>query len=149
MKPFKTRMHSNRMRTIRCSGRLGGVCLPRGVSAQGVCLPWGSICPGGWGVCLEGGGCLPGRCLPERCVCSGGCLSGGVHLPLWGDFLTRLRKHYLSAISFADGNYQQEATAMHEVHGFSAITSKTGRWLSLQHTRPLGITQKSICWNEL
>ena len=40
---FKTRMHSSRMRTVRCSDRLGGGqpggCLPRGVSAQeGVCL---------------------------------------------------------------------------------------------------------------
>ena len=42
-------MHSSRMRTIRCSGRLRGVCLgrclPRGVSAWG-CLPRG-VCPGG------------------------------------------------------------------------------------------------------
>ena len=35
-------MHSSRMRTVRCSGRRGG--LPGGVSA--------------WG------GCLPGRCTP-------------------------------------------------------------------------------------
>ena len=35
----KTRMHSSRMRTVRCSSRLlGGVC-PGGLSAQGGCLP--------------------------------------------------------------------------------------------------------------
>ena len=48
------------MRTVRCSGRVGGgggECLPSGVSArwgsaeEGVCL--GGACPGG---CLPGGG---------------------------------------------------------------------------------------------
>ena len=34
---FRTRKHSSRMRTIRCSGRRGGVC-PGGVSAQGACV---------------------------------------------------------------------------------------------------------------
>ena len=52
----KTRMHSSRMRTVRCSGRLGGVCL-------------GGVCPGlcvslEWGVCPEGGVFLEG-CLPR------------------------------------------------------------------------------------
>ena len=45
---LKTRMHSSRMRTICCSGRLGGggVCLGV-VSAKG-CLPGGGgVCPGG------------------------------------------------------------------------------------------------------
>ena len=43
-----TRMYSSRMRTVCCSGRLPGVCLPRwgvfvrGVSAQGV----KGVCPG-------------------------------------------------------------------------------------------------------
>ena len=51
----KTRMHSSRMRIVRCCSRLlgGGVvvrCLPGGVSAQGRCLP------GGEGICL--GGCV-------------------------------------------------------------------------------------------
>ena len=41
---LRTRMHSSRMRTVRCSGHLGG----RG------------------SVCLEG--CLPGGCLPGRGV---------------------------------------------------------------------------------
>ena len=86
---FQTRMHSSRMRTVRCSSRLpGGVsaggclpgaCLPggvcqgvsaKGMSAQvGVCpggLPKGvstrgDVCPGG--VCSRG--CLPGGCLPD------------------------------------------------------------------------------------
>ena len=53
---FITRMHSSRMRTVRCSGRLGegGVCLGR--------------------VYLGGG--LPGRCLPRGCL-PGGCLPWG------------------------------------------------------------------------
>ena len=64
---INTRMHSSRMRTAGCSGRLpgGGVC------------PQGDVCPGGciWpavsvqGVCLARRGCLP----RER-----GCLPGGV-----------------------------------------------------------------------
>ena len=47
-----TRMHSSRMRTARCSGRLpkeGGVCpgwcLPRGGEGEGV--GHGGVCPGG------------------------------------------------------------------------------------------------------
>ena len=40
-----TRMHSSRMRTVRCSGRLRGDC--PGVSAQGRCLPGGMSA---WGV---------------------------------------------------------------------------------------------------
>ena len=45
----ETRMHSSRMRTVRCSGRMGeGVyargCLPRGgMSAYKGCLPWGRL----------------------------------------------------------------------------------------------------------
>ena len=75
----KTRMHSSRVRTVRCSNRLleGG-----GLSAQAECLPRGSVClPRG---CLPRG-CLPrsvypaGVCLPARAgvclVCPGG---GGV-----------------------------------------------------------------------
>ena len=52
----KTRMHSSRIRTVRCSG-CRGACLPGGVSAQGlsaqVCLPRGCIptCTG-WEVCI-------------------------------------------------------------------------------------------------
>ena len=41
---FTTRMHSSRMRTVRCSDRL------REVPVQGG-LPYGGVCPGG-GVCL-------------------------------------------------------------------------------------------------
>ena len=71
-----TRMHSSRMRTIRCSGHRGegGVC-PDGRAAV-----WG-VCPGGCAQCPGGvcpGGCLPRGCLPRGCVCPGGCLPGGV-----------------------------------------------------------------------
>ena len=38
------RMHSSRMRTVRCSGRRGRGCLPRGVSAKGD-LPRGGCLP--------------------------------------------------------------------------------------------------------
>ena len=58
----KTRMHSSRMRTVRCSGRL---------------LGQGGVCPGrvsAWGGCLLGGGCLPDGCTPP--------------FPLWTKFLT-------------------------------------------------------------
>ena len=48
----QTRMHSSRMRTVHCSSRLLGGCLP-----GGVCLGGGGVCPGGclprgWGVSL-------------------------------------------------------------------------------------------------
>ena len=65
-----TRMHSSRMRTVRCSGRLlGGVCL-------------GGVCPRGF--CL-----LPGGVSSQEDVCPGGCLPSvwGVYTssPLWTD----------------------------------------------------------------
>ena len=81
-------MHSSRMRTVRCSGRLGrGVgCLPRGCLPKGVlgvsvegCLPkgvcLGDVCAGWWG------------CLPRGCLCKlvglgvstqGVCLEGSL-----------------------------------------------------------------------
>ena len=80
-------MHSSRMRTVRCSGRLMG----GGVFAQGVCVcPLGDVCPGG--VCPGGGECLPRRwrVSAQEGVCLEGlpkwgwCMSvcpGGVHLP--------------------------------------------------------------------
>ena len=79
------------MRTIYCSGRLGGVCqggclprrvcLPRDVSALKECLPRGSVCPGGvsaqgvseQGVCLPRGMSAQGECLPRVYVCPGVC----------------------------------------------------------------------------
>ena len=78
-----TRMHSTRIRTVQCSGRLmggggvgadvglGGVCLGVGVSACGVSAQWGGGLPGG--VCTGDGG-LPGvyaqeGCLPGEGVC--------------------------------------------------------------------------------
>ena len=42
-------MHSSRMRTVRCSVRLGGGGLPRGWVLEGVSAQWG-VSPGG--VCL-------------------------------------------------------------------------------------------------
>ena len=59
-----TRMHSSRMRTVRCSSRLlggGGLSACHGVCPGGcrVCLPEGGL-PAGEG------GCLP-RGLPARC----------------------------------------------------------------------------------
>ena len=81
---WKTRKHSSRMRTVRCSGRLLGVSLPRG----GL-LPRRGLCPG------------------KGCVCSGGYIPACTEAdtPLWTEWLTdRCKKHYLSATSFADGN---------------------------------------------
>ena len=50
-KKSQTRMHSSRMRTVRCSDRQGGGCLPGGVCLGGVCqgVLLGDL-PGGWGV---------------------------------------------------------------------------------------------------
>ena len=63
---ISTRMHSSRMRSIRCSSRLLEGC---------VCLP-GGVCPEGGGLFACQGGCLPAR--------EGVCLPGGVYLPGWG-----------------------------------------------------------------
>ena len=85
-----TRMHSNRMRTVCCSGHWGDVwpggclvwlgCLPRGVSAQGISV-WGDVCPGS---SVQGGVFHPalgdGVSAPVH---------AGIHtLPLWTEFLT-------------------------------------------------------------
>ena len=80
-----TRMHSSRMRTVRCNGRLrrgvsawrcayggvclGGVCLVGGYLPRGVSAWWGYL-PGG---CLLGGGgataiCSVQECIPVGCV---------------------------------------------------------------------------------
>ena len=73
IKTIQTRMHSSRMRTVRCSGRfIGGVCL-------------GNVFPGGY---LPRMGCLTrrGSLFRSRGVCQGGeggCLrrSGREYLP--------------------------------------------------------------------
>ena len=70
----QTRMHPSRMRTIRCSGRLG-------VSALGGVWP--------------GVGCLSREYLP-RGVSAWGCS------PV--DKILDTRSHYLSATTVADGN---------------------------------------------
>ena len=66
-----TRMHSSRMRTVRCSGHLDGGgwlpakrCLLQWPSRGGVCLPRKMSAPGG---CLPEGGCLPRGCLCRGC----------------------------------------------------------------------------------
>ena len=66
-----TRMHSNRMRTVRFSGRRGRV------SAQGgdVCPGWG--CLSRMGVSDRGKGCLSRGCLPKEVSAKGGCLPWG------------------------------------------------------------------------
>ena len=92
----ETRKDSNRMRTVRCSGRRGGGgalptglstwgCLPRGstwgVSIWGVCACMGCLLGGVNRMTAQWGGCLPRGCLPEGVsaedVCPGGCLPGG------------------------------------------------------------------------
>ena len=85
----KTRMHYSRMRTVCCSGHLGveGMgCLPGGCLLGSVCP--GSVCPAakGQGICPAAWGCTP--------------------LPVDRLLDTRLWKHYLSATTVADGNYQ-------------------------------------------
>ena len=78
-------MHSSRMRTVRCSGCLGG-CLPK----KGICL--------GGGVCLEGVVSVRGGVCLGGGVCPGGCT------PPMDRFLdTRLGKHFLSATTVAGG----------------------------------------------
>ena len=73
----KTRMHSSRMRTVRCSSRLLG----GGSGPGGVCLPGGSACQGG----LPVRGCLPAmECMPAM-----GCLPRGwvgVGVSTWREF---------------------------------------------------------------
>ena len=84
-----TRMHSSRMRTVRCSGRQGCVCIP-------ACTVQGGVCPG----CVsDKGGVLGG-------VSHHALGQGGVTPPPVDRILdTRLWKHYLSATIVADGNY--------------------------------------------
>ena len=112
-----TRMHSSRIRTIRCSGH-GGRVSAQGVSAQGGCLHRGCL-PGGvchGGVCpgvsareVSARGYLAGGVYPGS-VCPAGSVSqytlgrrGGVcpvhawiHLPVDRILDIRLWKHYLS-----------------------------------------------------
>ena len=81
-------------------------CIPVGCVTSNAVAVWGGVCPGGCmpgGVCLGGvsaGGVYWGDVCPEGCQPR----SGGVHLPPINRILdTHLRKHYLSATSFADG----------------------------------------------
>ena len=59
-------------------------------------------------------GCLPGGCLSRGGVSAWvGCLPGGV--PIVNRILdTRLWKHYLSATSFAGGNYIERICKRYE-----------------------------------
>ena len=124
-------MHSSRMRTIRCSGRQGRV-FPGGVCPGGVCP--GGLCPvgclPGWGVSAQrvsdhGGVSAQWVCLPGG-ICPGGLsapVNAGIQHPSLVDRIleTHLRKHYLSATSFADGKY------LHNFH------TKYGSWLVHTH----------------
>ena len=62
---FKTRMHSSRMYTVRCSGRRGG-CIP-------ACTGWGCVYPS-----MHWAGVCPGGCPPQ-------CMLG--YTPLVGRIL--------------------------------------------------------------
>ena len=91
---YLTRMHSSRMRTIRCSDRLRvgsvypnmhwtGVCVSQHALGRGVCVRGGGLvypvggCPGG--VCVQGvcmcvsQGCVFWGVCPGACVCPGEC----------------------------------------------------------------------------
>ena len=90
---YLTRMHSSRMRTIRCSDswRGGGVypsmhwtgvCVSQHALGRGVCIP---ACTGqgraGVGVCIP-------ACTGQGCVCPGGLVcpvGGGVSREVQGD----------------------------------------------------------------
>ena len=63
-----TRMHSTRMRTVRCSGCLAS----RGVFTQGVSTLQGVFTLQG----VSAGGCLPRGCLPIGVACPGGICLG-------------------------------------------------------------------------
>ena len=65
-------MHSSRMRTVQCSGRLIGGGLPGGVLSREGCLPMGYVCL--WeGVCLPRGVSVQGVCLPRGVYTSPAC----------------------------------------------------------------------------
>ena len=94
---FGTRMHSSRMRTVRCSGRRGkgGMCLPRGVClGRGGCVYPGVSARG----CLPGS-VRPGGCLPGGGVCPSACWDTYRH-SVWTEFLTHACENYV-----ADGKY--------------------------------------------
>ena len=63
----QTRMHSNRMHNVRCSGHRMPACTRQGASAWGVSVQWGGV---------SAQGRLPRGCLP-RGVSAGGCLPRG------------------------------------------------------------------------
>ena len=90
IKLITTRMHSSRMRTVRCISRLLGA-----VSARG------GVCPGGVG-CLPGGMSARGvSAQGDACVCPGGGICLGVSAQ-GGVYQTppmnrHLWKHYLAA----------------------------------------------------
>ena len=82
------------MRTVRCSGHLGGAC------PEGGCLPWGCL-PRGVFACL-GGVCLVGVCLGECLpggVCLGGipaCTEADTPPPRLRTVKTKMRRHLLT-----------------------------------------------------
>ena len=89
------------MRTVRCIGCgkdvCPGGCLPRGVSAWGVCLPQ---CMLGYhlGVSAQVHAGMPAKWVSSP-------VYAGIHTPTpWTEFLTHACEHYLSATTVADGN---------------------------------------------
>ena len=103
-----TRMHSSRMHTVCCSGRLGGGGMCPGGVCQGGCVQGGvqgasrrCVCPGCMCVWGQGGvsrglvqGCMSRVCVCvfRRGVCPGGFVSqhavGQTPPSLWTAFLT-------------------------------------------------------------
>ena len=103
-----TRMHSSRMRTVRCSGRPGGRGLPGG------CLPRGMLplplayCMLGYtppAQCMLGYTPHPAQCMLGYTPHPAKCMLGYPPPPSPDRILdTRLWKHYFSANTLADGN---------------------------------------------
>ena len=84
---LNTRMHSSRMRTVRCSGHLGGGCpggcLPGGMSALGRVSARGCLAGGVLqGVSGRGVSVWVGVCVCQGVSAWGSVSLGDVHLPL-------------------------------------------------------------------
>ena len=128
-KEVKTRMHSSRMRTVRCSGRLGGR-----VSA-------------GMGVCL--GGCTPPPC--EQNYWQTGVKTSFAD----GNYSTWLPQTYLTSnknlktqnywVTFDDKKRQTCNEWSHRRHLTSSVWCSLFRWLDFLHT-PIGTLIINV-WN--
>ena len=113
---IKTRMHSSRMHTRHSLTIVGGGCLPRGVSAQGVSAQGGGVCLGGClprGVSALGVSCdlshhaFDVTCMlpPHQCSClygdPGACWDT---TPTVNRMTDRCKNITLPQTSFAGGN---------------------------------------------